>query len=143
MKMTIQTYTIYLKSGNISVVVADSSLRKDKFTELYKTDKYGHKHVVARFENDGLEGIVITTKEWDKKALFGGKLMTNEEAKALEQIDKIKNILKDGVRQITRDSFNEDFEDFSIGDIKDEMWELYEMLYKIDCVLKDKSESVE
>lgn len=69
--------------------------------------------------------------------------MTNEEAKALEQIDKIKNILKDGVRQITRDSFNEDFEDFSIGDIKDEMWELYEMLYKIDCVLKDKSESVE
>ena len=57
--MTISTYTVYLKSGNISVVVAESSLRKDKYTELYKKDQYGHKNVVARFENDGIEGIVI------------------------------------------------------------------------------------
>jgi hypothetical protein len=63
--MTISTYTVYLKSGNISVVVAESSLRKDKYTELYKTDQYNHKVVVARFENDGIEGIVI--KECDSE----------------------------------------------------------------------------
>ena len=57
--MAIYTYTFYLKSGNISVVAAESSSRKDKYTELYKTDRDGHKYVVARFENDGIEGMVI------------------------------------------------------------------------------------
>lgn len=61
--------------------------------------------------------------------------------KALEQIDKIKRLFKTKMRTMTRDEFNEDFEDSTISDIKDEMWELYIFLHKIEEVLEDKAES--
>ncbi len=61
--------------------------------------------------------------------------------KALEQTDKIKRLFKTKMRTMTRDEFNEDFEDSTISDIKDEMWELYIFLHKIEKVLEDKAES--
>jgi hypothetical protein len=61
--------------------------------------------------------------------------------KVLEQIDKIKRLFKTKMRTMTRDEFNEDFEDSTISDIKDEMWELYIFLHKIEEVLEYKAES--
>lgn len=61
--MNIFTYTVYLKSGNIAVMVADSSIRDYESTELYKHDNKGKKHLVARFENDAIEGMVIKRSE--------------------------------------------------------------------------------
>ncbi len=52
-------YTIYLKSGNIVTVMGCSSNRYEEYTEIYKADISGRKNVIARFENDGLEGFVV------------------------------------------------------------------------------------
>jgi hypothetical protein len=84
------------------------------------------------YYNDKNEDSYVGFDDEDNEAL-------DKAIKALEQTDKIKRLFKTKMRTMTRDEFNEDFEESTISDIKDEMW----VLHKIEEVLEDKAESEE
>lgn len=52
-------YIFYLKSGNILTVKADKIKKSLSTTEVYKTYKNAPDKLVAIFENDSIEGMVI------------------------------------------------------------------------------------